>query len=243
MQAPATSVLDNEPIAKRSLTVFILVDVSRSMRGNKLRTVNSVMRQIVPELRDVGGSDAEVRLAVMSFSDECHWMTPSPVSAESFEWTGLEAGGWTCLGAACLELNSVMSKRRFLGFPSLSYAPVVILLSDGGPTDKYEEALYVLNGNRWFKHSLKVAIAIGSKAKVEKLAMFTGNPDAVIRTLDPGALADMLRLVVVRSSEIASRSLPLDDLESDPDGARQRRLIEEIREAADNRPEDIDSGW
>lgn len=243
MRTQVMSPLDNEPIAKRSLTVFILVDVSRSMRGNKLRTVNSVMDRIVPELRDVGGSDADVKMAVMSFSDDCRWMTPTPVPVESFAWTDLEAGGWTCLGKACLELNSAMSRKGFLSSPSLSFAPVVILLSDGGPTDKYEDALYVLNGNKWFRHSLKVAIAIGQKAKVEKLAMFTGDPDAVIRTFNAGSLSEMLKLVVLRSSEIASRSLPLEDLGSDPDDAKQKRLVRDIREVAERCPEDIDSGW
>ena len=243
MRTQAISPLDNEPIAKRSLTVFILVDVSRSMRGNKLRTVNSVMNRIVPELRDVGGSDADVRMAVMSFSDDCHWMFPSPVPVESFEWTELEAGGWTCLGKVCLELDHVMSRKRFLDSPSLSFAPVVILLSDGGPTDKYEEALYTLNGNKWFRHSLKVAIAIGQKAKVDKLAMFIGDPEAVIRTFNAGSLSEMLKLVVLRSSEIASRSMPLEDVGSDPDKAKQQRLIHDIREMAENHPEDIDSGW
>lgn len=236
-------ILDNEPIAKRSLTVFILVDVSRSMRGEKIRTVNSVMKQIIPELRNVGGSDADVKMAVMSFSDECHWMTPYPIPVDSFEWSNLEAGGWTCLGKACIELNRVMGRKVFLGSPSLSFAPAVILLSDGGPTDKYEDALYVLNGNKWFRHSLKVAIAIGKKAKVEKLAMFTGDPDAVIRTFDAGALSEMLKLVVVRSSEIASHSSPVSENGDDSDKNKQREFIREISRIAEEHKGDADSGW
>ena len=73
------SILANEPIAKRTLTVFIVADVSRSMRGNKIRTVNRVMREVIPQLRDIGGSDADVRIAAMSFSDSWEWMAPRPV--------------------------------------------------------------------------------------------------------------------------------------------------------------------
>lgn len=236
-------ILDNEPIAKRSLTVFVIVDVSHSMRGNKIRTVNSVMRQIVPQLRDVGGSDADVKVAAMSFSNEVHWMTPSPVPVEEFEWTDLQTGGWTNLGMACLELDRVMSRNVFLRAPSLSFAPVVILLSDGGPTDKYEEAIYKLNRNKWFRHSLKVAIAIGQKAKVEKLSMFTGDPEAVMKVFNTEALADMLKLVVVRSSEIASHSTPVAEPSSDPDKEKQKQLIKEINEVADQYSQDVDSGW
>lgn len=236
-------ILDNEPIAKRSLTVFVIVDVSHSMRGNKIRTVNSVMRQIVPQLRDIGGSDADVKLAAMSFSNEVHWMTSSPVPVEEFEWTDLQTGGWTNLGMACLELDRVMSRNVFLRAPSLSFAPVVILLSDGGPTDKYEEAIYKLNRNKWFRHSLKVAIAIGQKAKVEKLSMFTGDPEAVMKVFNTEALAEMLKLVVVRSSEIASHSTPVAEPSSDPDKEKQKQLIKEINEVAAQYSQDVDSGW
>lgn len=237
------SILANEPIAKRSLTVFIVADVSRSMRGNKIRTVNRVMREIVPQLRDIGGSDADVRIAVLSFSDGCEWMTPGPVPIEEFVWQDLSAGGWTCLGAACMELNRMMSREGFLGTPSVSYAPVVILLSDGGPTDRFEDAMYVLNGNRWFKHSLKVAVAIGRKARPEKLSMFTGDPDTVIPATNSRSLSDIIRLVVLRSSEIGSRSTSLVEPGLDPDAEKQREFREEVRRIAESEDFDYEEGW
>ncbi len=237
------SILTNEPIAKRTLTVFIVADVSRSMRGNKIRTVNRVMREIIPQLRDIGGSDADVNIAAMSFSDGCEWMYPAPVPIEEFSWKDLTAGGWTCLGEACLELNRRMSREGFLRSPSLSFAPVVILLSDGGPTDKFEQAMYVLNGNRWFKHSLKVAIAIGRKAKLEKLAMFTGDPDTVVLATNSVSLAEVLKLVVVRSSEIGSRSTSLTEPGRDPDAEKRREFREEIRRIKESDDFDYEEGW
>ena len=233
--------LNNEPVARKRLTVFIIVDVSRSMRGNKLRTVNSVMREVMPELRNLGGSDASVDIAAMSFSDGFEWMYPQPVSIDEFEWRDLEAGGWTSLGAACLELNRVMARDGFLCSPSLSFAPVVILLSDGGPTDKFDSAMHVLNGNKWFKHSLKVAFAIGAKAKLEKLSMFTGDPDTVIRADNVESLSRLLKLVTVRSSEIGSRGTTMSD--ADPDKVKQRELVDAIKAAVDPSDLDLDEGW
>ena len=237
----SSDILSNEPIARKRLTVFIIVDVSRSMRGDKIRTVNRVMRDIMPELRNIGGSDSKIDIAAMSFSDTFHWMYPGPIPIEEFKWVDLEAGGWTSLGAACLELDRVMARDGFLGAPSLSFAPVVILLSDGGPTDKFDSAMHVLNSNRWFKHSLKVAFAIGAKAKVEKLSMFTGDPDTVIRADNVEALSRLLKLVTVRSSEIGSRTSPLSM--EDPDKAKHRELVEAIRAAVDPSDERLDEGW
>ncbi len=234
-------ILSNEPIARRRLTVFIVVDTSRSMRGDKIRTVNRVMHEIVPELRGLGGSDSRIDIAAMSFGTTFEWMFPGPIPIEEFQWVDLKGDGWTSLGAACLELDRVMCRDGFLGSPSLSFAPVVILLSDGGPTDKFDAAMYTLNQNRWFRHALKVAFAIGSKAKVEKLAMFTGDPETVIRTDNVSSLSRLLKLVTVRSSEIGSRCSPMAD--GDPDGAKHRDLVESIRAAVDPSDTDLDDGW
>lgn len=125
-----------------------------------------------------------------------------------------------------------MSRNGFLESPSLSFAPVVVLLSDGGPIYKYEKPLQELNRNRWFEYSLKTAIAIGPKAKTEILSLFTGDPDAVFRTLNSESLSEMLRLTVLTSSEIGNRCTALSD--NDIDIEKQRELVKELKKVAES---------
>ncbi len=234
-------ILDSEPISRKTLVIFYVIDVSRSMRGNKLRTVNSVMRNTVADIRDFGGSDVDLRIAAMSFSNECQWLYPKPVSVEEFQWKDLEAGGWTNLGAACRELNSKLSRSSFMSSPSLSYAPVIILLSDGGPTDDYQKAIYELGKNRWFKYALKIAIAIGTKANLQKLSVFTGGPDSVLKSNNSESLARLIKTVSIVSSQITSSYDPVDL--QNPDESKQKELNKRLAEIVNDSDEIIESGW
>ena len=42
---------DAEEIAKKSMVLFFLIDCSGSMGGSKIGTVNSVMEELIPEIR------------------------------------------------------------------------------------------------------------------------------------------------------------------------------------------------
>ena len=133
--------LETMPPAKKSMVIFFLVDTSSSMEGTKLDSLNKVMGEILPELIGVGEAGTDVKVAVLSFSSGCEWVTPEPVLVEEYQrWENLKADGVTDLGEACEELASKLSRNGFLRSPSLSYAPVIFLLTDGYPTDNYKKA-------------------------------------------------------------------------------------------------------
>ena len=127
--------LETMPPAKKSMVIFFLVDTSKSMEGSKLESLNRVMGDILPELIGVGEAGTDVKVAVMSFSSGCEWITPEPVLIEEYQrWENLSADGVTDLGDACEELCQKLSRNSFLRAPSLSYAPVIFLMTDGYPT-------------------------------------------------------------------------------------------------------------
>lgn len=75
---------DAEEIAKKSMVLFFLIDCSGSMGGSKIGTVNSVMEELIPEIRGIGGADADIKLAVLKFSGGCEWMYDEPISIDEF---------------------------------------------------------------------------------------------------------------------------------------------------------------
>ena len=223
-------------IVKREMVLFLLIDQSGSMYGTKIGTVNTAIREAIPELRDVGGSDASIKIAVLLFSNGCKWMYSMPIPIEDFEWNTIEADGMTDFGAALSELSSKMSKNSFLQSPSASVAPAIFLLSDGAPTDDYESGLQKLKENKWFKYAIKVAIAIGDDADLSVLEEFTGTKEAVILTHTPEALKKMIRFVTVTSSKIGSKSQIVGDgtIQS-----KQSALIQDVQDYLADNP-DID---
>lgn len=100
---------------------------------------------------------------------------PEPVKIEEYQyWNRLEADGLTFMGDAFMELSKKLSRSTFLSSPSLSFAPVIFLLSDGSPNDDWKKGLDTLKQNKWFQHGLKIALGIGSKVNMDVLRAFTG---------------------------------------------------------------------
>lgn len=197
------------PAARRTLNLFLMIDVSGSMAGEKIAAVNDAVRNVIPIINGIGESnpDAEIKISAMTFSNTVDWLTPQPVTASGLTWNDQSASGMTCLGEACKELNRQLShKTGFLKSASGSYAPVVILLSDGGPTDDFTAGMNALNNNAWFRHSTRIAIAIGNDADTNVLATFTGNPELVFRVHNIDALKTVIKVAVVTSSMVCSQS-------------------------------------
>ena len=195
-------------VPRRTMVLFFVVDISGSMNGAKIGTVNSAIEEIVPELKDISESnaDAQIKVAVLTFSTGAKWVDSAPIEAEKFRWNNLSANGVTDLGEACVQLNEKLSKDAFMGEATGSFAPAIFLLSDGEPTDNYQYGLEKLKKNNWFKKAIKVAVAIGDDANQKVLAEFTGNVESVITVHTPEALKKWIQFVSVRASEVASKS-------------------------------------
>ena len=216
------SLLDQvTPSPRKIMTLFYVVDTSGSMTGDKIGSVNSAMEEaITVDLPDIStaNDDAEIRVAIMQFSSGCSWITPSsgPIGIGDVIWNDLHVNGLTDLGAACVELDKKLSRNEFLESQTGAYAPVILLFSDGGPTDNWEKGLEQLKKNNWFKHAIKIAIAIGEDADKNVLATFTGTPESVIAVNDKHTLKALIRKVSVRASEFQSHSKQTSDVETTP---------------------------
>ena len=221
--------LDNESIPRRKMTLFFVIDTSGSMVGSKIGSVNDAIENVLPMIGEISDEnpDAEINVAALEFSTGTRWLYDEPKDAKEFIWQQVEADGLTSLGEACRELNHKLSRNGgFMSSPSGCFAPAIILLSDGGPTDDFAGGLQVLQGNSWFKHAIKIAIAIGDDADKDVLKQFTGSLEAVITVHNIEALKKMIRIIAITSSQIGSKST------SATDATKQEQVIEEVNKAA-----------
>lgn len=207
------------PAPRKTMTLFYLVDTSGSMAGAKIGTVNNAMMEAIEsDLKELSDSndDAEIKVAIMKFSTGCEWVTPSkePLSLADVSWRDVQAGGLTDMGSAFIELDKKLSRNAFLQSQTGAYAPVIILMSDGAPTDDWEKGLAALKTNNWYKNALKIAIAIEeSEGEADKnvLKEFTGTIEAVITVHDKQTLKALIRKVSVRASAFQSHSKQSSD--------------------------------
>lgn len=212
--------IEIEGVARKSMVMFFLIDTSGSMEGRSIAAVNDAMREVLPDIQDISNNnaDAKIKLAVMSFSSGTNWETTEPQDLDSYRWKDLEAGGVTDMGAAFRELNSKLDRNAFLQDPAGVKMPVIILISDGEPTDDFREGLNVLQQNKWYKRSIKVALGVDD-ANMDVMKEFTGSCESAIYLRDKSNLKKLIRIVSVTSSTVGSKKA--GDAEDDAIAAQE----------------------
>lgn len=198
--------------SKKSMTIFFLIDTSGSMGGTKIGTVNATMEELLPELIGLGGSETDISIAALRYDSTVSWITPEPVRVEEYQqWPRQSVTGMTAMGAAFEELNRKLSRSAFMSKPSLSFAPVIFLMSDGAPNDDWRKGLELLKKNSWYRYGIKVAVGIGSHPDMDVLREFTGDPELAIQAHGAEELKRLIRFLAVTSSQIGSKSMSLTD--------------------------------
>lgn len=250
--------LESLPPAKKNMVMFFVIDTSSSMAGSRIDTMNEAMRNVLPELIGVGGTNTDLRIAVLTFSSGTEWITSEPMILEEYQdWKDLVADGVTDLGEALTELNEKMSRKSFLRAPSLSYAPVVFLITDGFPTDNYQKGLELIKNNKWFQVGIKMALALGDGVDMDVLAEFTGDEAFVVQANNLSQMKALIRTIAVTSSQIGSSSMPLvsEDLLDPGDVVKRgptkqeqmKEILQDIRIDIMNGAEgsyfDVEDGW
>lgn len=227
------------------VNLFFLIDTSISMRGIKIGQVNESMANVIPIINDISqnNADAQINISVLLFSAGTEWLYQEPKKPENFLWKDVSADGRaTSLGEACYKLNEKLTRKEG-GFMSISnnYAPVIILMSDGDPTDDFKTGIAKLKHNKWFNLALKFAIAIGDDCNIDNLVQFAGSPESVIAVHDIRDLKTAIKLVSVTASQIGSQSSIIDDSdkaigEADfkSEGSKQETLNAKIHDQIDD---------
>ena len=196
-------------VARRTMTIFFLIDVSWSMRGYKINTVNQALAETIPLIREIcsDNADAEIMVAILTYGTTADWLKePSPVM--EFTCPVITAGGQTNLKEAYIKLKEMLQQQDAHVNGAGCYAPVFILMADGG-SNAHKTVLKELRSIKWFKYGIKAAIAIGREVHFNILEEFTGTRDTVFRANSAKRLKDLIKLISVKSSQIASKSAPI----------------------------------
>ena len=171
--------MSNRPggeLATRPLHFIWICDCSGSMFGEKINQLNHAIRDSIPEMKTVSGENpnATVLIRALKFSSGAQWMNKDPVPIENYTWVDLDADGVTDLGKA---LSMVADELKIPPMTERALPPVLVLISDGQPTDNFESGLKELMEQRWGQRAVRIAIAIGNDADNDVLQKFIGNTE------------------------------------------------------------------
>lgn len=176
----------------------LLLDVSGSMSGDKIRELNAGLETIRTELLKDEQAARRVELAVVTFGGKVEVAQDFALPSE-FKPPVLVADGDTPMGTAILRAYELVEKRkaRYEASDLDSYEPWVFMVTDGVSTDPPEVmagAIQAVRANESQPHSKRIAFfAVGVEgAEMQKLAQISKRPPVKLRGL---RFANMFRWV------------------------------------------------
>ena len=186
----------------RPLPVILLADISGSMESDgKIQALNHAVSEMIEAFQDESDLRAEVHVSVITFGGKARVHLPlGPSRAAS--WTDLDAKGGTPMGAAFGLVRDLIEDRTVV--PSRAYRPTIVLVSDGQPTDDWQEPLKALIDCERGGKAFRMALAIGADADMGVLAAFLANPqERVFRAEEAKQIRKFFQLVTM---SVSSRS-------------------------------------
>lgn len=181
----------------KPLPVFLLLDVSGSMNEvidpdkvrrtgrthqsdgqtwevveggtSKIHILNNAVRRMIESLSAEERMETEFLVSIITFGDRsAEHLEPSVAS--SVNWRDMAAGGRTEMGAAFSLAKKLIEDKDVI--PSRAYRPTVVLVSDGQPTDDWQQPLNALIAHGRSSKCFFMAMGIGEDPGTEVLERF-----------------------------------------------------------------------
>lgn len=159
----------------RPLPVIVLADVSGSMSANgKIAALNDAIAEMIATFAEEDDSRAEIHVSVVTFGGAAACVHKVLTPADQVSWEAMSANGRTPMGQAFALAREMIEDKNVI--PSRAYRPTVVLVSDGVPTDDWEQPLRELLTSERAAKSMRLAMAIGEDADQKTLSAFLDDP-------------------------------------------------------------------
>jgi len=190
----------------RRLPVFLILDVSDSMIGEPHRYLEAGVEALTKKLRQDPQALETVHLSIIAFAGQVKTIVPL-IDLPTFYPPKLPIGAGTSLGAALEHLMAEMDKNVIPTTPTAKgdWKPVIYFLTDGKPTDKYQDAI-----KKWQQHYAKrcLMIVIGLGQYADLSAMAGISDEAFVYNGEQEA--DFARFIQWMTLSVKSQSVAVD---------------------------------
>ena len=216
----------------RGLPVFLLLDVSGSMAGPKIGTVNVALKEMIESFRNIENPKGIVELCLITFGgNKAEVIRPLSKIGCDDAYT-LNASGNTPMGMSFDLVVSMIEDYNVVS--SRSYTPTIVLISDGNPTDYDAEGKTIQDIMQWdsiikvhtsprTSKAIRLAMGIGDDLNVDVLKAFIGDESRpVIRARDNATITKFFEWVTM---SVSVRSV--SDNPNDPVTANTNEIFDD----------------
>jgi uncharacterized protein YegL len=176
----------------------------------KIDVLNDCIRRMLDDFATADIGRGTIHVGVIAFSRDRAELHQNMVPAAHASWTDMEARGGTPLGAALELADAVL--RDEAAVPTRSFSPTLVLVSDGMPTDEWEEALDRLLESPKGSRANRLAVAIGpdmtEQAKAVLRRFVSDEANGVFEAQDVGRIQQYFRWVTVTVTQQARSTRP-----------------------------------
>jgi len=161
----------------KSIPVVLLLDTSYSMSGQPIDMLNTAVAAMIAEFKKAETMETFIKLSIITFGSENGVDVHTPLTEVSkINFEPLHVVGATPMGTAFKMAKSMIEDKEI--FKGRDYRPAIVLLSDGAPTDDWEQPLndFVSNGRSSKCDRMAVAIGSADESVLKKFIAGCENP-------------------------------------------------------------------
>lgn len=157
----------------RRLPVYFLIDVSESMVGDQINSVEEGISHVIQELKKDPYALETVFISIIVFAGKAKTLIPL-TDIITFYPPKFSIGSGTNLGDGLGQLMHEMRTNHVPTTPDKKgdWKPIVFLFSDGAPTDNPNSAFNEWRQN-WSRKCSLIAISLGDAQSITKLKELT----------------------------------------------------------------------
>ena len=183
---------------KRVLPLILLTDTSSSMR-EWMGELNTAIRDMLGTLKEQESLKAEIHISFITFGNGGANLHTALTPVSNIEFNDFTEGGMTPLGGALRIAKEMVENREII--PSKSYAPIILLLSDGAPNDNgWENEMYRFINDGRSKKCMRMSLGIGRDYDYDVLKSFSSSGE-VYEAKDSTNIIDFFKFMTMTIKE------------------------------------------
>ena len=183
---------------KRVLPLILLADTSSSMR-EWMGELNTAIRDMLGTLKEQESLKAEIHISFITFGNGGAKLHTALTPVSNIEFNDFTEGGMTPLGGALRIAKEIVENREII--PSKSYAPIILLLSDGGPNDDgWEDEMHRFINDGRSKKCMRMSLGIGRDYDYDVLKSFSSSGE-VYEAKDSTNIIDFFKFMTMTIKE------------------------------------------